>query len=258
MSDTSAKNYEAIVKQDWEDLDEPMKFLCRSVRFTDYLRNHGVKVPDSPTEQNQFVDRFIKMHFGEYKGLPDKRKISTILKGFSDNVISEVCKVIKPITIESLWTPGHYGYNKLESGRRSRSELNKTIRQLAGIVAAADKSEHYPPIVLEPMKEALKLATVYRDFLDLELKKSRFKDDGTEYKDMTSRSEWNEIIVDVVDTLKGPVAENIDITDNKYYSLTADLLAAIYPGFWGKLGHNKATQKVNERYYSTKRAQKAR
>lgn len=248
MNEGSKTDYAAMVRQDWEDLDYPMIDWCKK-NLPEYFRQQGIKVPDNPVQEKTFMDRFLQMHFGHCEGLPDRHKVAAVLKGFGDDDISRVCKVIMPVNLRELWEESSYGFRKLETARQTRKELNTTIKKLSSHVKKCDESNYYPLIALEPMKEALAIATAYRDFLDSELNKSRFKHDGTEYKNLTSRDEWNPIISNVVDIVKETIKQSYKIEDIRCFSLTAKLLAAIYPWCWGKLSHKNATQIVRERDY---------
>lgn len=245
MNEGSKTDYAALVRKDWEDLDYPMIDWCKK-NLPEYFRQQGIKVPDNPVQEKVFMERFIEMHFGPCRGLPDRHKVASVLKGFSDDAVSRICKVIIPVNIARLWDESSYVFRKIETARQTRKELNTTIKKLSSHVKECDESNYYPLIVLEPMKETLAIATAYRDFLDSELKKSRFKNDGDEYKNLTSREEWNPIIIKVADIVKETMSYKIEA--NRRFSLTAELLAAIYPWCWGEISHDTATQIVRERY----------
>ena len=245
------KDYPAIVREDWNDLDTSAKqelkvALLSRDKFADFYDLDERK-------QKIFLCLAEKMLFGEHRGVPDGAAIRKVLKDFPDEVTKTVCKLIKPKAYDVLWDGSStaYAYSKNEGARQTRKELNCTIKRLSSHIDACNKSRFYPSIVLEPLEEALALATAYRDFLDTEIgKKSRYKPDGTEYKSIISRAEWNPIVKKVVDVIKKALKDHgaIEWDQNNYYSLTAKLLEVTYPWCWGKLGHDRATQTVRERY----------
>ncbi|UFS69471.1 hypothetical protein LPW11_16415 [Geomonas sp. RF6] len=249
MSDK--KDYAAIVRKDWNDLDTPAKqelkfMLLFTDKFADFERLDANK-------QKFFLHLAEKMLFDEHRGVPSGAAIKKVLKDFPAEVTRAVCKVIKPKAYDVLWDGGTttYTYSKTKGARQTRKELNATIKRISSHIKACSESRFYPTVVLEPLQEALALATAYRDFLDTEINaKSRYKPDGSEYKSITSRTEWNPIIKQLVETMKKALTgrEVGEYGRYDYYTLSAKLLEVTYPWCWGKLGHAKATQTVRERY----------
>lgn len=239
-------DYNSIVRQEWEQKDEFYKQCLRSEntlkRFIE--NNPGI----TSVEAKKRIEYFISQKFGTCRGLPNKSDVSTILKGFTKDEIFKVCKVIKPTDLETLWNDSSYMFQKIENARLTRRELNKSIQELGSLVKRYEQSEHFPLAVLKPMREAFAFAKAYRDFLDAELGKSRYKNDGTEYRDLTRRNVWNRIIVNVVNVIREAQKLNYRVAGKSAYSYTAELLSVTYPWCWGKLDHDKATKMVRERY----------
>jgi hypothetical protein len=111
--------------------------------------------------------------------------------------------------------------------------------------------------VIESIKESYALATAYRDFLSNEVRKSRYKQDGTEYESLTRRVEWNQIIISIYDLLSShmiscqtqPKPKLLHGDTKNIIQLITKLLAAEYPWCWGDEQEPNAEKIVKERIY---------
>lgn len=251
-------DYEAAVREYYDAIDEPVIKAVQSPELIEYVQAHLKSLSDKDLELAALYDKpeivkrliasFIRKNFKDCKGHPNTGEIAKLLKGFPDEVIRNVCNVIMPVNLEALWGESNYMAKKLKIAREARKELNTSIKYLAHQVKACEESKYFPLIVLKPLREAYAMATAYRDLLDIELKRSRYKADGIEYKNQTSRDVWNGIIVDVVNIMKPALKRYGDEGEQyNYYSYTAKLLAITYPWCWAK-NHHKATKTVRERY----------
>jgi hypothetical protein len=195
-------------------------------------------------------------------GIPNKNDISKILKGFPNDCIMDICKVIKPKDLEKYWVNG-FSKKKLELAKLNKKQLKDTIKKLSSVhkglsdhFTLCEFTRGYPGIVKDPLYdavcslgEALALAKAYCELFDTELEYSRTRKDGGEYDTSTRHPLWNKIIVDVVNTLK-PALKKYGVAKehDNYYSFAAKLLLSVYPKHWGHLNHDIITQRVRERY----------
>lgn len=188
----------------------------------------------------------------EIKVLLCKKRVSEVLKGFSEATVNRISDILGAnIHLNKLWDHNSFVGQKMNIAVAAIKELKATIKMLSGHIQKCSQSEVYPPIVSDAMNESIKLATAYRDFLESEIRKSRFKSDGDEYKNLTIRDEWNTMVVDIANTLQKEVPKINKARHGKNQiktpALTATLLSVSYPDIWGKLSPAKATKNIGDR-----------
>jgi len=259
MSGNSDKDYAAIVKRDWDGLSEAYKATLR-----DYLSGTiDNRFPELANKYDSDIKRKVAIAVTiDGVGIPNKNDIAEILKGFPNDCILDICKVIKPKTLENYWESG-FSKKKLELARLNRKQLKGTIKKLPSVIkvlndhfTSCELSRGYPGIVKDPLYDAvcslgetLALANAYCDLFDAELEYSHTRKDGGDYDTPTRDPIWNQIIVNIVNLLK-PALKKYGVAkeQDNYYSFAAKLLITVYPKYWGDLNHDAATQRVRERY----------
>ena len=260
MSDNTEKDYAAIVRQDWDGLSESYKSTLMNF-LSGTIVDNGF--PELANKYDSAIKRKVAIAVTiDGVGIPSKNDIAEILKGFPNDFIMEICKVIKPKTLENYWESG-FSKKKIELAKLNRKQLKGTIKKLASVhkglinhSTLCDITMGYPGIVKDSLYEAacslgetLALANAYCDLFDAEIEYSHTRKDGGEYDMLTRHPFWNKIIVDVVNTLK-PALKKYGVAkeQDNYYSFAAKLLLSVYPKYWGHLNHDTATQRVRERY----------
>lgn len=230
-------NYTELVRKDWQQSDKGYVIGLQKIL--------GIK-GNNEDINNKYV---------KYIGEPDKVVITEILKDFPVKVIDDVCDNIKSVDLEKLWSNSSYFSRTMKEASKSINVLNKFRKSIGSIVLKYGNSENFPFIVNEPLKESYALATAYRDFLADEVKKTKYKSDGTEYDSLTRRIEWHTIITNIYRILFNHIVDSQERYKRKLLHgegimivrLITRLLAAEYPWCWGEEQEPNAEKIVKDR-----------
>lgn len=271
------KDYEAIVKADWQKFDdEYRRYLKTELTSSTGLRNNDggiMAVSDiDPESADKHVKELEELNFE--LGLPPPRQLTKeeVLQHITDKlmskdldsewVYSEVKAIMKhslPETIRKIsnaMCPPEFGQSmsygyaamKHERANAMLKTLRKVVKDFTAHIMSLPNS--CPEIIRQPFVAGLETAKSYIHLLEEELLHSRYKSDLGEYKDQTSHPAWNTIIVNVVDIVKREAETNYRYGERKAFSLTAQLFQAVYPWPWGNIPNGVATRRIRDRYDS--------
>jgi hypothetical protein len=180
----------------------------------------------------------------EYLHEDNASVFNDILNGFPQTEIQKIYRALFPLALEPLWCKGHYPHEKLELARKTLVNLNTMIRHLSPIKGIKDP---FPTETKNLLLEGYEQMVALRDFLKDKLKWSRYRTDGKSEFMTKHHPLWKEIYCQVADTVK-TANDNSIYSSESHISLTAKLMAAAYPWYWGKIDHVTAEKSIRQGY----------
>ncbi|MGE0917920.1 hypothetical protein [Trichlorobacter lovleyi] len=237
----SSPDYHAIVKADWESIHAKLKETIVDLVKSDTIPGLSEKYQDRLSlEYNLAVVIDGKMPV-------NKSTIQEVLPNFPNETIMEISKVVFQFDVERIWeNRSHAGQARINLAKRKRKLLAKTKTMLCKALSMMENhllgcvsTKGYPAIVSLPLEdsvrslnESLKLADAYMNLLDAELKK--YSGEGFPVK---HHPIWKEIFVPFSVHIKAAQLKQPSLKYESHVSLTAKLLTAVYPWYWGKIDH---------------------
>ena len=111
------KNYDAIVKADWEQITENFRHFVKTVKDAKIYSDYSMCQADGIHAPFPITDKCFKMlqrdeDFCSTASNIDRDKVAEILVGFPQNVVNKVCKKIMPLDYEKLWTEKGFHFFK--------------------------------------------------------------------------------------------------------------------------------------------------
>jgi hypothetical protein len=227
------KDYDALAKADWESgliFETVILFPLKS------------REPQSESIKRLYMDNALESS-GDNLSNIEKQVIKKILVDATDDLINRVAIALKPSDIGQKWFVGYNSFLHRWS-LPQRKILNHLIKyygpHLKWLQNQIDKTN--PPLERMVKMELQKSATALHDAIELARAHIRiinklptkWKQDGTEYSQITRNPYWNSIIQSVkalIDEARED-RNNYRLSDESPYRLLAELLHLAYPWAW--------------------------
>ncbi|MDD2736281.1 MAG: hypothetical protein PHF56_20305 [Desulfuromonadaceae bacterium] len=243
--------FNKLVKKDWASIHESLKTALRKLIEGDIIPGIAQKYTDKT-----HLELALALNI-DGRLLPNKNAICSLLKDFPDTAILQIIKILFAIDLERLWNKQSIGLRKkIGIAKNKRTFLNKTIQAMNKHKKVLENHyfsiwscPSYPSIVTEPFKdsvnslqESLAIATAYRDLLDDEIAKEK----GA----YTTKHHpiWKTIYKPIASIIHDAQTINPELKYESHISLTAKLMATVYPWHWGKdaqgMNHIKAEKHI--------------
>lgn len=242
------KDYDAIARADWEAIDEPIRQYLRNATC-EIADKNGLKVGAiaAPAGTISLYRAELELLDAAYPEI-DHVAIASILKesGIPDEAIEPVCRAITPErNLEKLWADG-WPYAKMQLAVKMKNEMNRFLKHTAGLIERSAAMKPFPRIVANPLHDAVETAKAYVKLLDEEIRQNGAlrTDNKTQFR-TRHHPAWKKIYSAVA----AVVLRYTAYYDSKSpYTITARLMAAAYPWYWGHehIPQQKASEHIRK------------
>lgn len=242
------KDYDAIVRADWDSID---------VQIRQYLRNATREIAESaglkvgaiaaPAGTVSVYRAEIELLDAAYPEI-DHAAIASILKesGIPDEAVEPVCKAITPARdLEKLWADG-WPYAKLQLAVKMKNNLNDFLKHTTGLIVHSVAMKTFPGIVVNSLQDAVESAKAYVKLLDSEIQQNGgLRTDNKTQFTTKHHPAWKQIYSAVVRII---IEYHSYYGSKSPYSMTARLMAAAYPWYWGHehISQEKASEHIRK------------